>query len=76
MIPLTGDTKKGQIQSEQKYNDGLPGGPLVKNQLTNTGDLSSIPGPGRFQMQGQLNPGTTAAVYMPLVCEPEEGPSQ
>lgn len=43
------DTKNSQIQREQKYNEGLPGGSLVKNQLTNTGDLGSIP--GKFHMQ-------------------------
>ena len=64
------DTKNSQIQREQKYNEGLPGGLLVKNQLTNTGDLGSIPGPGRFHMQRQLNPGTITTVYVPLVCEP------
>ena len=70
MIPLTGDTKNSQMQREEKYNEGLPGGSLVKNQLTNTGDLGLIPGPGRFHMQRQLNPGTTTAVYTPVVSEP------
>ena len=28
----------------------FPGGPVVKNLLANQGNMSSIPGPGRFHM--------------------------
>ena len=31
-------------------NSGLPGGPVVMSLLANSGDTSSVPGPGRSQM--------------------------
>ena len=32
------------------YQQNFPGGPVVKNPLTNAGDTGSIPGPRRFHM--------------------------
>ena len=40
----------------QFKNTGLnfPGGPVVENVPVNTGEMSSIPGPGRFHMPENL----------------------
>ena len=35
---------------------GLPGGSVVKNPPANAGDVSSIPGSGRFPGEGNGNP--------------------
>ena len=35
---------------------GFPGGSVVKNPPANTGDAGSIPGPGRFPVEGNGNP--------------------
>ena len=35
---------------------GFPGGTVVKNSSANAGDMSSIPGSGRFPGEGNSNP--------------------
>ena len=35
---------------------GFPHGSVVKNQLTNAGDICSIPGSGRYSGEGNVNP--------------------
>ena len=41
---------------EYDYQGGFPGGSVVKNPPANAGDLSSIPGSGRFPGEGNGNP--------------------
>ena len=41
-----------RVRKDMEYKNILcfPGGPVVKNLPASTGDMSSIPGPGRFHM--------------------------
>ena len=49
---LTPFSRIGQqtVNLSHKIIEDFPGGPVVKNPLTNTGDMGSIPGAGRFHM--------------------------
>ena len=38
------------VPQEKAIRKDIPGGPVVKNLPANTGDMSSVPGPGRSHM--------------------------
>ena len=56
-----GDTKQNAAflvaaLKTSKLKEGFPGSLVVKNPPDNAGDLSSIPGSGRFNGEGNGNP--------------------
>ena len=40
------------VYGSRKEQEGVPGGPVVKNLPANEGDTGSNPGPGRSHMLG------------------------
>ena len=57
MVQIGKDGEKGtfQIKSSMSGTKGFPGGSVVKNLSTNTGDADSIPGSGRSPGGGNGN---------------------
>ena len=50
----------------RKQHGHFPDGPVVKNPPANTGDMVSIPGPGRFHLLWG------SYTHMPRACDPQE----
>ena len=62
-IPSTVLTSEGTAQKERKKNwlEDFPGGPVVRNPPSNSGDVGLIPGQGTkiLYAAGQLSPQAT-----------------